>query len=54
MLTATASSLKRRTGRPLEQWLTSVAASGIDPLDQNAVRRWLKDVHGVPQNSQWR
>jgi predicted transport protein len=30
-----------------------VAKSGIDPLDQNAVRRWLKAEHGVLQNSQW-
>ena len=27
--------------------------SGVDPLDQNAVRRWLREVHGVKQNSQW-
>ena len=26
---------------------------GVDPLDQNAVRRWLREVHGVRQNSQW-
>src|SRR5690242_21601804 len=25
----------------------------IYPLDQNAVRRWLRTEHGVPQNSQW-
>ena len=30
-----------------------MAGSGIDPLDQNAVRRWLRDEHGVPQNTQW-
>jgi predicted transport protein len=30
-----------------------VAGSGIDPLDQNAVRRWLRDEHGVRQNTQW-
>ena len=30
-----------------------VQASGVDPLDQNAVRRWLRAEHGVPQNSQW-
>src|SRR5690349_10184001 len=46
-------SMAARTGRSLEQWLALVAASGIDPLDQNAVRRWLRAEHGVPQNSQW-
>jgi predicted transport protein len=25
----------------------------VDSLDQNAVRRWLKEAHGLPQNSQW-
>ena len=30
-----------------------MAGSGVDPLDQNAVRRWLREVHGVKQNSQW-
>src|SRR5437660_6614113 len=46
-------SLAARTGRSLEEWLALVEASGIDPLDQNAVRRWLRSEHGVPQNSQW-
>jgi hypothetical protein len=45
--------LAARTGRSLAEWLALVEASGIDPLDQNAVRRWLKSEHGVPQNSQW-
>ena len=53
MLSAVTDSLAERTGRTLEQWVALVQPSGIDPLDQNAVRRWLKDVHGVPQNSQW-
>jgi Domain of unknown function (DUF5655) len=42
-----------RTGRSLEQWLDLVRSSGLDPLDQNAVRGWLRREHGVPQNSQW-
>lgn len=46
-------SLARRTGRTLEEWVAIVQAGGIDPLDQNAVRRWLKAEHGVLQNSQW-
>ncbi|HEX6939075.1 MAG TPA: DUF5655 domain-containing protein [Longimicrobiales bacterium] len=53
MMTAVAASMKRRTGRDMDEWLALVRASGIDPLDQNAVRRWLRTEHGVPQNSQW-
>src|SRR5438552_6363484 len=53
MMSAVIGSLAARTGRSLEEWLAVVGASGIDPLDQNAVRRWLKSEHGVPQNSQW-
>lgn len=53
MMAAVATSLKERTGRTLEEWVALVQASGIDPLDQNAVRRWLRAEHGVPQNSQW-
>src|SRR5690606_21090955 len=53
MMAAVASSLRERTGRTLEEWVALVQASGIDPLDQNAVRRWLRTEHGVPQNSQW-
>jgi predicted transport protein len=53
MLSAVTDSLAERTGRTLEEWVGLVGASGIDPLDQNAVRRWLREVHGVRQNSQW-
>jgi Domain of unknown function (DUF5655)/Domain of unknown function (DUF4287) len=53
MLTAVSESLAARTGRSLDEWLVLVQASGIDPLDQAAVRRWLRTEHGVPQNSQW-
>ena len=53
MMAAVSSSLAERTGRPLEEWVRLVRESGLDPLQQNEVRRWLKDVHGVPQNSQW-
>ena len=53
MMSAVIGSLAERTGRSLEEWLALVDASGIDPLDQNAMRRWLKSEHGVPQNSQW-
>jgi hypothetical protein len=53
MMSAVTDSMTERTGRTLEDWVALVAASGVDPLDQNAVRRWLREVHGVKQNSQW-
>ena len=52
-MSAVTDSMAERTGRTLEQWVELVAGSGVDPLDQNAVRRWLREVHGVKQNSQW-
>jgi hypothetical protein len=53
MMSAVSGSLAERTGRTLDEWVALVQASGIDPLDQNAVRRWLRSAQGVPQNSQW-
>ena len=53
MMAAVTESMRERTGRSLQQWVSLVEASGVDPLDQNAVRGWLKKVHGVRQNSQW-
>jgi hypothetical protein len=53
MMGAVSASLAARTGRSLDEWVALVQASGVDPLDQNAVRRWLRSEHGVPQNSQW-
>lgn len=53
MMNAVTDSMAQRTGRSLEDWVALVADSGVDPLDQNAVRRWLREVHGVKQNSQW-
>lgn len=53
LMASVADSLAKRTGRTLEEWVAVVRGSGIDPLDQNAVRRWLKVEHGIPQNSQW-
>jgi predicted transport protein len=53
MMSAVSASLADRTGRSLGEWVTLVHAAGIDPLDQNAVRKWLRSAHGVPQNSQW-
>ena len=53
MLSAVAASLQARTGRSLPAWIALVQASGVDPLDQRAVRGWLRAEHGLPQNSQW-
>jgi predicted transport protein len=53
MMSAVSASLAVRTGRALAEWVGLVQASGIDPVDRNAVRRWLRAEHGVPQNSQW-
>ena len=52
MMAAVTGSLRERTGRTLQQWVATVRDSGIDPLDQKTVRRWLKTEHGVLQNSQ--
>lgn len=53
MVAAVTSSMKERTGRTLEEWVEVVETDGPDPLDQKAVRAFLKDAHGVAQNSQW-
>lgn len=51
MAAAVSESMEERTGRTVEAWVALVRASGVDPLDQNAVRRWLKAEHGMLQNS---
>jgi hypothetical protein len=53
MMAAVTESMAARTGRSLDEWVAVVQASGVDPLDQKAVRAWLKEAHGVSQNSQW-
>lgn len=53
MANAVSDSLAARTGRSLDQWVAVVQASGLDPLDQKSVRAWLRDEHGIGQNSQW-
>src|SRR4051812_45023371 len=54
MMAAVNESMCARTGRDLGAWVALVQAEGgVDPLDQKAVRVWLRDVHGVPQNTQW-
>ncbi|KAA2248439.1 DUF4287 domain-containing protein [Solihabitans fulvus] len=53
MMAAVTASMRERTGRDLDEWVALVLASGPDPLDQHAVRAWLRDEHGMGQNSQW-
>jgi hypothetical protein len=50
MMHAVGDSMAARTGRTPAEWVALVATSGVDPLDQNAVRRWLREVHSVKQN----
>ena len=52
MMDSVTQSMKERTGKTLEEWVAAVQATKIDPLDQKAVRNWLKS-QGVLQNSQW-
>lgn len=53
MMAAMSESMQERTGRSMQEWLAIVDSSGMHPMDQRAVRGWLKAEHGVPQNSQW-
>ena len=53
MMDSVTDSLKERTGKTLEEWVLAVQVSGVDPVDQKAVRNWLKAEHGVLQNCQW-
>ncbi|WP_433266568.1 DUF5655 domain-containing protein [Actinosynnema sp. CS-041913] len=53
MMAAVTGSMLERTGRTLDEWVALVAAADLDPLDRKAVRGWLRDAHGVKQNSQW-
>ena len=53
MMATVSDSMLERTGKSLEAWVEVVLQSGINPLDQNAVRKWLKAEHGIAQNSQW-
>ncbi len=53
MMSAVTDSMKDRTGKSLDEWVALVQKSGVDQLDQKAVRNWLKSEHGVLQNSQW-
>lgn len=53
MMQAVSASMKERTGRTVEEWVALVESSGVDALDQNAVRRWLKAEHDLQQNSRY-
>ncbi|MBB5954468.1 putative transport protein [Saccharothrix tamanrassetensis] len=53
MTAAVTASMLERTGRTLDEWVALVADSGLDPTDRKTVRAWLRDTHGVRQNSQW-
>lgn len=52
MMNSVTDSMKERTGKTLDEWVGAVQFTGIDPLDQKAVRNWLRE-QGVLQNSQW-
>ena len=43
MMSSVTDSMKERTGKTLDEWVAAVQSTGIDPLDQKAVRSWLKD-----------
>lgn len=53
MMAAISDSIQQRTGKTLDEWVALVMANGLDPLDQNSVRQWLKTKHGIAQNTQW-
>lgn len=53
MMAAVSDSMQARTGKTLDEWVKVVLASGVDPLDQKSVRKWLKSEHGIAQNTQW-
>jgi hypothetical protein len=52
MLVRVAASLPEKTGKSLEEWVAAVGKSGLDPLDQRAVRQWLKSEHGLTKPQQ--
>lgn len=53
MMSAVTKSLKQRTGRDLNEWVSLVQSQSLDQLDQKTVRNWLREEHGVGLNSQW-
>jgi len=53
VMDATVTYMKDRTGRSLDEWVQIVLSSGPNPHDLSAVRRWLKNEHGVLLNTRW-
>ncbi|MGX2993271.1 DUF5655 domain-containing protein [Streptomyces sp. JNUCC 64] len=53
MMEKVTGTLRERTGRDADEWIGLVTASGTDPLDQNAVRNWLRTEHGLTKPVQW-
>ena len=49
---ADAAAMQERTGRTLDEWVDLVRHAGLDPLQPDDVRRWLKDVHDIPPDIQ--
>jgi hypothetical protein len=44
-------SLKPKTGRSLDEWLTHIASAGLP--DEKSCRSWLKSTYGLGTNSAW-
>lgn len=53
MMEKVTGTLKQRTGRDVDEWVALIGTSGPDPLDQNAVRTWLRTEHGLTKPVQW-
>jgi predicted transport protein len=53
MMDAVTKTMKDKTGRSRDEWVALVDRSGVDPLDQKAVRAWLKTEHQLTQPLQW-
>ncbi|OKJ95202.1 hypothetical protein AMK26_32080 [Streptomyces sp. CB03234] len=53
MMDKVTGTLKERTGRDVDAWVDLVRTSGPDPLDQNAVRNWLRTEHKLTKPVQW-
>lgn len=44
-------SLKPKTGRSLDEWLTHIASAGLP--DEKSCRAWLRSTYGLGTNSAW-
>jgi predicted transport protein len=52
MLVRVAATLPDKTGKSLEEWVAEVGKTDLDPLDQSAVRQWLKSEHNLTKPQQ--